>query len=90
MRVLASFIALGLMTSSPAAAADNSESVDQDSHEYKFAACVNERDRSLLYAMRDASDAAAFEAAIAKAAALCEIDQSTSFSPAGSAGRLPV
>ena len=54
--------------------------VDYDSKEYKFASCVNERDQSLLYAMRDAASVEAFQEAAAKAYALCEVDMSESFS----------
>ena len=54
--------------------------VDRESEEYRFVACVDEKDRSLLYAMRDADGPEGFQAAAKKAFGLCEMAPTESFS----------
>lgn len=59
---------------------DASVEVDLESKEYKFVACVNEKDQSLLYAMRDAESPEGFQEAAGKAFAMCPMDGADSFS----------
>jgi len=82
MRLAHSILALCLIASPLAAQAqgDATVEVDRESQEYKFIACVNEKDRSLLYAMRDAESTEAFEEAAAKAFEICGAEGAESFS----------
>ena len=73
---------LCLLATPPAlhAEADDATVVDRESEEYRFVACVNEKDPSLLYAMRDADGTEGFEAAAKQAFGLCEMAPTASFS----------
>jgi hypothetical protein len=62
------------------AEAHDTAALDRESDEYRFVACVHEKDRSLLYAMRDADGPKGFEAAAKEAFGLCEMAPSESFS----------
>ena len=73
MKLLRTIVIASLLASPAAilAQGDDTVEVDRESQEYKCVACVNEKDQSLLYAMRDADGPEGFQEAAGKAFALC-------------------